>query len=171
MAVMGRYLTGGRPFGHTAEKAMENSTDVLFDSTIIVGAHVAEGEEREACRAALALAEQRRIRAHICGNALGQIAEDLARSAGKEAAKEWITEARQYLNVVATNSAILEAALSYSLSADGVYLDDAITIHTARLLDMGLIVTLNGDDYSAATTPVAPPQQLLEQVYQQAGAA
>ncbi len=99
---------------------MEHSTDVLFDSTIIIGAHFAEGEQLEACRAVLALAEQRRIRAHICGNALGQIAEDLARSEGKDSAKEWITEARQYLHVVATSSQILDAALSHSSSADGV---------------------------------------------------
>jgi len=149
---------------------MENITDVLFDSTIIVAAHLAEGEQREACRAALALAEQRRIRAHVCGNAFGQVAEDLARSEGKEAAREWITNVSGYLNVAATSSEILDAALKHSLSADGVFLDDAITIHTARLLDMALIVTLNSGDFSAATTPVALPNQLLERVHQQAGA-
>ena len=150
---------------------MENITDVLFDSTIIVAAHLAEGEQREACRAALALAERRRVRAHVCGNALGQIAEDLARSGGRDFAKGWLTEARRYLDVVATSGGILDAALSDSLSADGVYLDDAITIHTARLLDTAVIVTLNDGDFSAATIPVALPQQLLEQVYQQTGAA
>lgn len=150
---------------------MENIADVLFDSTIIVGAYLAEGAPGAACRAALALAGQHRIRAHICGNALGQIAEDIARNEGRGPARVWLDETRRSLHVVPTSNEILDAALNHCLSVDGLYLDDAITMHTARLTEMALIVTLNGSDFSAATTPIVLPQQLLDRFDRQADVA
>ncbi|MGB5734788.1 MAG: PIN domain-containing protein [Thiohalocapsa sp.] len=143
----------------------------MFDATIIMGAHLAEGEERDACLGVLALAKQKRIRAHICGNSLGQIAEELARGEGRDSAKEWMANARQFLNVVPTSNEILDAALSNALNGDRVYFEDAITLHTARVEKMELIVTLNDGDFSAATTPVAQPQHLLEQFHPQVGVA
>ena len=150
---------------------MENIANILFDATVIMGAHLADGEERDACQGVLALAQQQRIRAHICGNSLGQIAEELARGEGRESAKEWIMGVRQFLKVVPTSTEILDAALSNALNEDRVYFEDAITLHTARVEKMELIVTLNDCDFSAATTPVAQPRQLLEHFHPQVGAA
>ncbi|MGB5834201.1 MAG: PIN domain-containing protein [Thiohalocapsa sp.] len=142
---------------------MGNVTHVLFDSTIIVGAHFADQAERDACQAVLSLAEQGRIRAHICGNALGHVIEDLARVQGSRSTNDWLKSARRYIEVVATSADILDAAMDDSLENKRIYFDDAITIHTARLHGFPMIVTLNCADFDWATTGIAPPEHLLAQ--------
>jgi len=148
---------------------MEHAPKVLLDSTILLSAHLAPSTERDACRVVLSMAEQGRIRAHICGHALSRIIEELGKALGRDSTTQWITNARNYLEVATTTAEVLDAALRQMDGMDRIYFDDAITMQTADLQQMEWILTLNDDDFATATTPIAHPQQLLDRLQQRAG--
>ena len=150
---------------------MDRTTNVLFDSTILLGAQLADEPLRTHCRAALALAESGLVRGHVCGCAVTELAEELTRAAGTEFTRREIMALRDHLDVLPTADAVLDACLQESLSDRGIYYEDAVTMQAATANQMDLIVTLNGPDFGIATTRVAPPRELLNEMHVQAGVA
>jgi len=149
---------------------MEHAPKVLLDSTILLSAHLAPSTERDACRIVLSMAEQGQIRAHICGHALGRIIEELGKELGRDSTTQWVKNARHYLAVATTTAEVLDAALGQMQRIDRVYFDDAITMQTADLQRMEMILTLNDGDFATAATPIARPQELLDTLHQRTGA-
>lgn len=122
---------------------MAHIASVLFDSTVILGAILADAPQRDDCEAALALAARGRVRGHLCGSALGALHDELVRANGPALARRQIGVLRGYLGIVPTTDSIVDAALA----CEALYLDDAITVQSARGAGLDLIVTLNSSDF------------------------
>ncbi|MCF7982841.1 MAG: PIN domain-containing protein [Thiohalocapsa sp.] len=150
---------------------MDKLVDAMFDSTVVLGAHLGDAAHRAVCSAALALAEEGVIQGWICSHSLCEIAETLARALGQPQALRELAGLRSYLRLASARETIVDAALSRALSTQGLGLDDALLVASASADNADYIVTLNAEDLTHSAVPVVTPQQLLERFPPKTGAA
>jgi hypothetical protein len=148
---------------------MEYVVDVLYDSTAILGAFLAEPSERQICRAALELAEQRTVQGWICGHGICTVADELTLELGAVTAYREVAGLRSFLQLAEVSSTVLDAALLRAAAPGGPALEDAMTIQTAETFERGLIVSLNGPDLTRTSSMVLTPVQLLQQFQSRTG--
>ena len=141
---------------------MDQVIDVLFDSTAILGAYLAESNEREICRAALRLAEQGAVRGWISGHGICVIAEEVGHTLGLAGARRILQDLRGFLGVAEMTEGLLDAAILRAGAAPAMELEDALTIETAAACGHMLIVSLNAADLASATNGAIAPLQLLD---------
>jgi len=151
---------------------VDHTTNVLFDSTILLGARLADEPLRTQCRAALALAESGAVRGHVSDCAVAELAEELLRAAGVDATRRELAALRAHVEVIPSEDAVLDACMQDVLAVGELYYEDVVTMLAATENRMELIVTLNAADFGAATTTrVTPPIELLSEMQGLAGAA
>lgn len=150
---------------------MENVVDVLFDSTVVLGAQLGDASHKALCGAALALAEDGALQGWICSHSLREITETLAKALGPMTARRELAGLRSYLRFADTREDSVDAALDRALSARGPALEDALLMEDAASEGMEYIVTLNAEDFAHSRVPAVTPQQLLDRFQPETGAA
>ncbi|KAA6185483.1 hypothetical protein F2Q65_08345 [Thiohalocapsa marina] len=143
--------------------------DILLDSTVIIGAELADPPDSDDCHTVLALAQRGELRGHIGGSALQRAIEELALNCGEALAQQRLAALRGYLRVVPTTDGMLDEALQTlcarsngnAAAGDFLRLDDAITIQTAVEHQLPVIVSLNAPDLITSNVRGLTPRELL----------
>ncbi|NEV60996.1 PIN domain-containing protein [Thiorhodococcus minor] len=136
---------------------MNGRTKALFDITVLTDALATQREEAQASIRALTLAANGRIEGYLCASALEALYATLSSKHGKEGARERIQELRHMLAVAPMSAAVVDAAIA----RDFPYLDDAVTIESARVNGLDVIVTLNAEDFTDQALPALAPDDFL----------
>lgn len=139
---------------------MNGRIKALFDITVLTDALASQRQEAQASVQALTLAANGRIDGYLCASALEALYTTLSSKHGKEGAKERIQELRHMLAVAPVSAAVVDAAIAL----DSLYLDDAVTIESARVNGLDLIVTLNAEDFTDPALPALEPGELLQRL-------
>jgi predicted nucleic acid-binding protein len=131
-------------------------TAVLDITVLIEGLDDALGPDN-ASRTVLDLASRGAIKGVVCATAIEPLVERLLERDGEDRARSDVQRLCATMMVAPADAGVIDGALSLGAR----YLDDAMTLATARHLGASHLVTLNGPDFADPTIQIQSPEEFL----------
>ncbi|MFB1487822.1 MULTISPECIES: PIN domain-containing protein [unclassified Thiocapsa] len=142
---------------------MTATPKTLVDITVLMDALDNEQETDNASNAILSLAAGGRIQGYVCATAIDPLHNELARKLGAARARSEIQRVCAILAIAPVDAGVIDGAIGL----DWRYLDDALTLESARLSGVDYLVTLNGDDFDHPFVTVHAPEEFIHFIEQQ----
>jgi predicted nucleic acid-binding protein len=136
---------------------MEAAQNALLDITVLVDAIVNGQEPDNASKTLLDLAVAGHIEGYVCATAIESLGEILTRDCGPAEARASLQRICATLVIAPVDAAVIDGAMSLGMR----YLDDALTLESARRLGLDNLVTLNGPDFDHPSMNVQDPEEFL----------
>lgn len=129
---------------------------VLFDTNVILDVLLKREPHAEFAIKLLSAVENKTIQGYLCATTVTTIDYLLAKTIGKQLAKEHVASLLSLFLIAEVNDKTLKAALD----SDFDDFEDAVLYYAGQNVNIDCVVTRNYEDFTAAQLPIHKPQEL-----------
>lgn len=133
---------------------------VLFDTNVVLDVLLARAPHAEVAAKLFNLVDRGVIEGFLCATTVTTVEYLASKTVGRGRAREHLSTLMELFQVARVDREVLSAALHL----DFADFEDAVLHESARVSDVGAIVTRNGKDFVKAAVPVFDPERLLAAV-------